>query len=501
MIDLSFYFKPENFYPFLKEVLKYGFELLEEKPNAEMCYFLAREDLKDKRMLAVPRNCFKTTILNGFVIWDICRNLYNEQEKFSYLLDSATKNLVVWNLKFIKRHLANNDKLIEYFGEFKGTKYWGKESIVIKQQEDIYTNQVSKEPTIMVSSVDSSITGFHFKTVVADDWITDKTIRTAYALERVALHYKEIMRVIDPEEGKLYIACTFWTNGDIYADILKEKKDEFDFLIKPIYEEKNDKIELFFPKRFPMTKIKLLKKTMGNQFYNQYMLTPIPEDERVFPEKHYQEIERQNIPEIIASYIVYDPAETGSHRPCLDALLGIGVDSNYNQYLLDCIIEEGRRMDANQVIQNIVFLASKYGSTLRGIMVEKILGGKFFRALFENYCKQNNLPYTSFYMEENTDKSIVKKDRIRILEMPWKNNQIFISKEIPQEIRNEVREEFITFDKCKYYDILDAWAMIAKYIIFRSSKREEEAKKNIPLLQNVGNKILINPWGMINGNE
>lgn len=480
MNDVNYYMKPENFYAFLKEVVRFGYERLQEKPHYEMCYFLAREDLKNKRMLAVPRGCFKTTIINGFVIWDICRNLYQDKYDFNYLLDSATKNLVLWSLRFIKRRLENNEYLIKWFGEFKSKKYWGKENIVIQQQEQYFIQDQRKEPTIMVSSVESAIVGFHFKNIIADDWVTDKTIRTAYALERTKLHYKEIMNVKD-EKGKLYMACTFWDSNDVYSDIIKNEQDNFSFMIRPIYEKtEGGDYKLFFPKEFPLTRISQLKKELGANFYTQYLLTPIPQENKVFPDKYYQEIERKNIPNLSSVFIVYDPAGSSNSKVhSLDCIAVIGIDEQYNQYLLDLMIKEGLRMDAMTAIETIVFFAKKYDSQLSGILVEKVLGSKFIRTLFENYCRQNDLRYTALYREEPVDYERTKKDRIRILEVPWLNRQMWICKDIPEEMRNEVKEEFSTFDKCRYYDVLDSWAMAAKYFIFdKPNKKEEEIKKS-----------------------
>lgn len=504
MKDVNFYMKPENFYAFLKEVLRFGYERLEEKPHAEMCYFLAREDLKNKRMLAVPRGCFKTTILNGYVVWDICRNLYRDNYDFNYLLDSATKNLVLWNLRFIKRRLDNNEQLIRWFGEFKSKKYWGKEAIIIQQQEHLFGQQQRKEPTIMISSVESSIVGFHFKNIIADDWVTDKTIRTVYALERTKLHYKEIMNVKDGK-GKLFMACTFWDSNDVYSEIIKNEQDDFSFMIKPIYEKtENGDYKLFFPKEYPLTRIMQLKKQLGSAFYPQYMLTPIPQDAKIFPDNKYQEIERKNIPLLTDVFIVYDPANLGStNRSSLDCIAVIGMDANYNQYLLDLMVKEGARMDASTAIETIIYFAKKYDDKLRGILVEKILGSKFIRTLFENYCRKNNLRYTALYKEEAVDYERSKKDRIRILEVPWLNGQMWVCKDIPQEMRDEVREEFTTFDKCRYYDVLDCWAMAAKYFIFeKPAKKEEEIKKqSLFLLDDEGVKINAERLFEIGGGE
>jgi patatin-like phospholipase/acyl hydrolase len=231
------------------------------------------------------------------------------------------------------------------------------------------------------------------------------------------------------------------------------------------------------------------------------MLTPIPSEEKYFPDKNYHEINRNDIPFLKEVYISYDPAGSSQEKKhSLDCIIVVGIDGNSNQYLLDALIKEGLRMDANMAIETIIFFAKKYGELVRGILVEKVLGSKFIRGLFENYCKKHDLGYTYLYKEEAVDYEKTKKDRIRILEIPWRNDQIFICSDIPEEIKSEVKEEFATFDKCRYYDILDAWAMISKYIIYTPKEEKiEDIKKESPFaVQNGEIKI---DMGYILGEE
>lgn len=480
--------------------MQYGYEKLRPKPHEEICYFLAKPSEKNKRMLAVPRDCFKTTILNGYIIYDICKHLEEGDLDFCYLLDSATITLAEKSMRFIKKRLTQQEELINRYGLFKGNSVWDKRNIVIRQQEELI-KAGRAEQTIMASSAESGISGFHFTFIVADDWVTEKQIRTAYAIERTKSHYREILSVLDKDVGQLRMLCTFWHYNDVYMDIMRNESEDWEIMVRPIYEEKDGKIKLFFPERYPLSKIQNLKKTLGATFYLQYMLMPIPEEEKEFPSQYYQEVEDELLPQSYRYvYVSYDPADENLSEKTFsyDCIGVIGIDHSYNQYLLELTIK--RKMSVDDVISTIIQYVKKYKKYLQAVCVEKVLFFKYLRDTFSNAMTYYNEYFPLLPVQ--IDRFISKKDRIKILTIPWRNQQIYIRAGLNEELKQEVKEEFNTFPKCKFYDVLDMWAMVCKQIIVDSPEEvEEEKKPQRELIQLCGTNMVFNPYVLMGMDE
>jgi len=228
-------------------------------------------DLIDKHQfsaLLAPRSHGKTTILGSYILWRIVSN-----PDIRILLVTINQDKANEIMTFIQRHLEANEKLIEIFGSQKGTADWSKSTIRVRG-----ASFKTKEPTLQVLGVSSSMVGGHYDFILLDDVTDQKNSRTEYRRkELVRWLNSTLMPMLEPE-GSIVSIGTKWHQDDIHAYF--QGLNEYNTMIyKAVLEEPDDEGKggkVLWPERYNFEKLDSIRKTYGNvafmmQYQNEYI--------------------------------------------------------------------------------------------------------------------------------------------------------------------------------------------------------------------------------------
>lgn len=162
-----------------------------------------------KKLLVVPRGCFKSTICSiSFPIW-----LLINDPNHRILLDSEIFTNSSRFLREIKGHLESK-KMVNLFGQFRSDSTWNDTEIIIKQRTKIY-----KEGSITCSGVAANKTGQHYSVIIADDLSSLDNSMSQDQRDKVIEHYRLYISLLDPG-GTLVVVGTRYSHGDIIGHIL-----------------------------------------------------------------------------------------------------------------------------------------------------------------------------------------------------------------------------------------------------------------------------------------
>lgn len=270
------------------------------QPHAEMCDFL--EDLiapllkapwhgttQRKKLLLVPRGCFKTTI--GSVL--MCIFIIKKNPNVRILISSHTVAASVEILTAIKS-VIESDWFIDTYGswrkeerdddESERSKLWRADSITVVQR----TRRGLREGTITCTGVDQSKVGGHYDFILADDIADDKNTVSEKLRAKTRRHHGGFIPILNPGGVQLLIG-TRWHMQDIYDEIIREDEKREKRGEPPQYEKLIRSIWLpdgrpYFPTEYPPAAIERLKADCTDQEFSVWYLNEaIEEGMRIFP--------------------------------------------------------------------------------------------------------------------------------------------------------------------------------------------------------------------------
>ena len=188
-----------------------GYEQMTERTHGPICDVLM--DGSKKKLIVVPRGCFKSTICSiSYPIWLLINN-----PNHRILLDSELFTNSSRLMREIKGHLESK-VMTDLFGEFKGDT-WNDTEIVIKQRTKIY-----KEGSITCSGVGAQKTGQHYTVIIADDLNSLDNSMSIEQREKIIDHYRLYISLLDPG-GTLVVVGTRYSQGDLIGYILDNEID------------------------------------------------------------------------------------------------------------------------------------------------------------------------------------------------------------------------------------------------------------------------------------
>jgi phage terminase large subunit-like protein len=123
--------------------------------HIEICDWLEQTNEDPRRILQVFRHGGKSFIIGAYVCWNLLRN-----PNWTCLLISAKRNLALRNSLFI-RTMIENHPLLQHL---KNDLYTWKSETFTVEREVMQLN-----PSVTVSSLGASFTGYHADIVIADD--------------------------------------------------------------------------------------------------------------------------------------------------------------------------------------------------------------------------------------------------------------------------------------------------------------------------------------------
>jgi hypothetical protein len=165
--------------------------------------FEALEEATTRKLVVLPRGCFKSSICSvAYPIWLLLRDP-NERILLDSELYSNSKNL----LREIRTHLQRAE-LTDLFGEFQSDP-WNEGEITIAQRTRIY-----KEASITASGIGAEKTGQHYSVIIADDLNSPSNSHTPEGRRKVIIHYQYNQAILEPN-GILAVIGTRYSADDI----------------------------------------------------------------------------------------------------------------------------------------------------------------------------------------------------------------------------------------------------------------------------------------------
>ena len=201
----------KDLYYFIKTGL--GYDKLAENTHKPICRMLESET--KKKLLVVPRGCFKSTIASiSYPIW-LLINDFNHR----ILLDSELYTNSSKFLREIKGHLTSKH-MTDLFGEFKTDFNWNESEITIRQRTKVY-----KESSITCSGIGAQKTSQHYSVIIADDMNSPDNSMSTDMREKVIDHYRLYISLLEPG-GTIVVIGTRYSQGDLIGHILTNEADK-----------------------------------------------------------------------------------------------------------------------------------------------------------------------------------------------------------------------------------------------------------------------------------
>lgn len=430
--------------------------------HKELCQFIEEERHK-KKLVLIPRGHLKSTLVTiGYSVQQIEKN-----PNIRILILNATWQLAVDFLTEIKRHLKQNNRLKELYGDVLAVEApeWAQDRITLHRKD---TN--IKGPTVWASGIDANLTGSHPDLIIMDDVVSRNNTQTREQVDKVILGYKDALDLLEPG-GQLIVIGTRWTESDFYSWILDSEnniKKDFNIMIKKSYEGNLDTGENFqalWVDKFNRKELFTRKQQKGiYEFSAQYQNDPVPAEDADFKRewfRYYDIEEYRNVR--MNSYMTIDPAISLKKEADFSAIGVYGVDQFANIFVKDLMRGHWK---PSQLIDAIFMMWELWHPN--GIILETIAYQKSLSYALQDEMRTRNrhLPI----IEQNYhDKS--KDIRIRGLQPLYMNKKVYHRKEL--KLTPFFEEELLTFPRGRNDDMIDTFAMALDFLVAPRKDREK----------------------------
>lgn len=191
-----------------------GYEHMTWLTHGPLCQALESET--KRKLLVVPRGCFKSSIgVVAYSIWLLLRD-----PNIRILIDSEkyenSKNFI----REIKGKLSD-PRLSRIFGDFRGPQ-WGEGEVTIAQR-----TRVLKEASITASGVEAGKTGQHYDVIIHDDLNSMENSQTSEGRAKILSHYRMNTSILEPG-GIMVIIGTRYAADDVIGVVLDTEVDDAD---------------------------------------------------------------------------------------------------------------------------------------------------------------------------------------------------------------------------------------------------------------------------------
>ena len=508
----------------------------------EMAEFLTKAQSKDvqdkdrRRLMIVARGHLKSTLLILYVLWRVYRNpnirilLSTNLKRLArsfirelrqYFEDAELQELI-WNnrphvdglmipaLDAAGRRKRNSKRDYEEDDDTNAVDrkiIWNAEALQVVRPGKF------KEPTILATSVGTTVTGDHYDLVILDDIVDFKNSDTPGKREKIYEWTQDLDSVLDPlhtesfvkgrtkfveEIGEEIITTgTRYFGGDFYDSILENKEElEFVSYIRNVYKNGVDEGEGFtYPEKFNSRVVKLLQKRLTTRrFAAQYLNAIIPDGEQVLKwesikwiEENQCEVKDRRVfirvpdkirPIEVRPVLALDPAISQLKTADYTAIAVAGFDNERNFYILDLVVG---RFSPSETLTQLFALVDKW--KLYNLHVDvKGLGATFPYVIKQAVQRDKRKPLVVYDYKPQG----VKEDRISdMLEPYWKNDKVYALTPLKQI--QEFKSEVSLFPLAAHDDALDVLAIVAEVANPTRQANKQLGKRQPP--KRIRNKI------------
>ena len=424
------------------------------KFHMEMCQFVDTYSSKQK-LLLVPRGHLKSTLITiGKTLQWICGN-----PAVRILIANATYPMAVTFLNVIKRHLKNNQLLIELFGNLAADPdKWAENAITLKQAK--VTGGGKKEATVLCYGMGGNLVSQHFDKIILDDVVNEDTVSTREQIEKTIRFYRLCQPLLE-KNGEMIVIGTRWHEQDLY-DWIKDKDNgviqEFRVFEKRALENelwddsKNEFVKgtVLWPEKYGLKDLTKLRRKMGPyQFSANYFNDPFPPGDADFKREWFKYYETSDLKGAdLNKYTLIDPAISLEKSADYTGIVTVGIDKFKNVYILDIIKD---RFKVNE-LNNAIFQQYERWHPIQ-IGLEDVA---FQRALRYSLKQEEEKRKRWLPITELKPHARSKDQRIKGLQPLYANGKVLHNKELVYNAYLE--DELIRFPRGKNDDLIDALA-------------------------------------------
>jgi len=325
-------------------------------------------------------------------------------------------------LRQIMQEFESNEKLKELFPDIlwdnpkhQAPKWAENEGLCVNR----FANP--KEQTVEAHGlVDGQPTGRHFSLIVYDDVVVQDAITTPEQIKKTTTQWELSLNLGSTHNPRYQYAGTRYAYGDTYGTILQRAA------VKPrihpaTYSGQMDGEPVFLQKE----RWEEIKKTTSTYTVAcQQLLNPIIGSDVSFKQEWWTEWEIR--PYTLNVYIMVDPAHSKKKESNRTAFAVVGVDGNFNKYLLDGACD---RMSLSEKWQMLKRLRAKW---------KRAPGVREVKVGYERYGAQSDIEHFKAMMSTDGSNfpiyelnwvggggSQSKRDRIQRLEPDLKDGSLF----------------------------------------------------------------------------
>jgi len=325
-------------------------------------------------------------------------------------------------LRQVMQELESNEKLYNLYSDIlwekprqQAPKWAENEGICVKRSAN------PKEQTVEAHGlVDGQPTGRHFDLIIYDDVVVQESVSTPEQIAKTTTQWELSLNLGSTHNPRYQYAGTRYSYGDTYGTILQRAA------VKPrihtaTHNGQMDGIPVFLTQE----RWEEIKKTTSTYTVAcQQLLNPIAGSDVSFMDDWWREWEVR--PYTLNAYMMVDPASSKKKESNRTAIAVVGVDANYNKYLLDGVCH---RMSLSERWDILKRLRTKW---------KRAPGVREFKIGYERYGAQSDIEHfkemmridgSSFPIYElnwvGGGGSQSKKDRIQRLEPDLKDGSFF----------------------------------------------------------------------------
>jgi len=325
-------------------------------------------------------------------------------------------------LRQIMQEFDSNEKLKQLFSDIlwdkprlQAPKWAENEGICVKRQAN------PKEQTIEAHGlVDGQPTGRHFDLIIYDDVVVQESVTTPEQIKKTTTQWELSLNLGSTHSPRFQYAGTRYSYGDTYGTILQRAA------VKPrIHPATEDGTMEGVPVFLEQDRWEEIKKTTSTYTVAcQQLLNPIAGSDVAFKQEWWNEWEIR--PYTLNVYIMCDPAHSRKKESNRTAIAVVGVDANYNKFLLDGVCH---RLSLSERWETLQSLRTKW-KRAPGVREVKIGYERYgAQSDIEHFKEMMRIEGSSFPVYElnwtGGGGSQSKRDRIQRLEPDLKDGSFF----------------------------------------------------------------------------
>lgn len=380
------------------------------------------------------------------------------------LIASKTTPHAVTILKGVKAHFEENPFLEKIFGVYYDPKLvekWDEREISVLPR-----TSMSMEKSVYTIGVGSQAVGRHFDVIISDDLVDEENSRTKMMRDKhLHWYYNSLMPTLEPPDKKIphrgehHILGTRYHYDDMYGHLSENELKEHTNIIPALSDDGRSP----WPEKFSPEFLAEKRKRAGLIIFNaQYQCSTSAMKGSIFQYDDCQIIEPDKIPKKLKIFIGIDLAITESESADQFAIVALGMDDNYNRYILDFY--------ANQI---------RFGEQTKKI-IEFYEKYKPIRACIETNAYQK-AQYQHLKDEYDADIRLkaVNQDKDKITRA-WKLSHLFESKKMFFKKGGNIHlliEQLVLFPDYKFKDLFDAVDLAVKASKLKKRKKRRSEPK------------------------